>query len=409
MENSGDRTAIVAQDSWKGWTVAGASFIGLLFSVGVLVVYSFGVLSSSMAQSFGWSNLQRSVLFVSFSLSSTIAGPIWGMVADRVGPRKVVIISSILLAACFCGLAAIPNNLLVAHLMFALIGLLGSGTLPPMYASLVVGWFNRFRGLALGTAMVGVGIGAAVLPPIAAKIITVWGWRETCIAYGMAVLLFSLPCAIVFLRSYSEQSTTSKSDDRSNRVTFAAVSSQYQTWILAIFAVVTGAILVACVTNFVPLLQSRGETLTSAAKYQAILGISLVAGRFIGGALLDRVFAPRVVTVILITTALGLLLLAQASTPTAYTLAAIGIGLSIGIEIDFLGYIVSRYYDRASFTTIFASFFALYSIGATAGPPLFSWVMQVAGSYVPGLLGSSALMFVLGMSLFMLPRYEPKA
>ncbi len=399
-------TAPDRKDSQRGWSVVGAAFMGMLFSVGVLVVYSFGVLTSSMAADFGWTHIQRSALFVSFSLCSTVAGPIWGAIADRVGPRRVVIVSSILLAACFCALAAAPNDLVLAHVAFAAIGLLGSGTLPPTYASVVVGWFDRHRGLALGVAMIGVGVGAAVLPMIAAKIVLQYGWREMCVAYGLMVLLLSLPCTVMFLRGYPEPRVQRQVARQSIRATVGAAMGQYRTWILATFAFLTGAVLVGSVTHFVPLLQSRGETLVHAAQYQSILGFSLIVGRLIGGGVLDRVFAPRVVTAVLLVTATGFMVLYQANSPVAYILAAIGIGMAVGTEIDFLAFIVSRYYDRAAFTTIFALLFAIYSLGASAGPPFFAWLVQVSGGYGLGLLISAVLTFLLGLAMFALPRYE---
>ena len=88
----GESAALPAKDSRQGWGVVCAAFVGLLCSVGVLVVYSFGVLVSSMAQDFGWDPVQRSTLFVAFSLSGTVAGPVWGVIADRAGrDRKSVV------------------------------------------------------------------------------------------------------------------------------------------------------------------------------------------------------------------------------------------------------------------------------------------------------------------------------
>jgi MFS family permease len=88
-----------SKDGTRGWLVAAGGFLCLLFSVGVLVVYSFGVLSPAIGNEFGWSNIERSTLFLAFSLSSVVAGPIWGAIADRIGAKPVVIISLILLGA----------------------------------------------------------------------------------------------------------------------------------------------------------------------------------------------------------------------------------------------------------------------------------------------------------------------
>jgi len=402
-----DAAAGAARDSWQGWTVVGAAFVGMLLSVGVLVVYSFGVLSSAMAAEFGWSNVQRTGLFVSFSLCTTLAGPVWGTIADRAGARRVAMVSPVLLAACFGALAMVPNNLLVVHMTFAALALLGGGTLPAAYASLVVGWFDRRRGLALGIAMIGVGVGAAAVPPIAAKIISLHGWRAVCLAYILVILLISLPFAAMFLRSHPEQQRAHRAKaGRPIGSIVAAAMTQQRTWVLAVFSFMTGAVFLASVTNFVPLLQSRGESLVHAAQYQSVLGISLILGRLIGGALLDRIFAPRVVTAILLVTAAGLLVLRDANAPAAYILAAVGIGMAIGLEIDFLAFIVSRYYDRAAFATIFALFFAMYALGAAVGPPLFAWSVQASAGYSSALLACAVVIFAISLLMFALPRYQ---
>ena len=70
---------------------------------------------------------------------------------------------------------------------------------------MIVRWFDRRRGLALGIALAGVGLGAALIPPLAQAVITNYGWREAYLAIGGVVLLISLPLIIVFLRDSPEQ------------------------------------------------------------------------------------------------------------------------------------------------------------------------------------------------------------
>jgi MFS family permease len=397
---------VLPTDDWRGWLVAAGGFVCLLFSVGVLVVYSFGVLGPAMGNEFGWSNIERSTLFLAFSLSSVVAGPIWGAIADRIGAKKVVIVSIILLALCFAAMSRLPNDLIVAQLGFAMIGLLGGGTLPPTYASLVVSWFERYRGLALGLSLLGVGMGAALMPTLAAKIVTLYGWREVCLAYAGMILVIALPAASLMLRVYPEPLSQRRTLAPSVGTVVSSSMREPRMWILVGFAFLTGLVLVGNVTTLVPLLQSRGESLVDSAKYQSILGLSLVFGRLAGGALLDRIFAPRVVTGILMITGAGFLMLYAANSPAAYVLAAIGIGMAIGMEIDFLAFIVSRYYVRSAFTTIYAMLFAVYSLGASSGAPAMAWMHRASGGYGNGLLVSAGLIFALSMLMFALPRYE---
>ena len=168
--------------------------------MGVLVVYSFGVLASAMAEDLALSRTQLPSVFMVFSLSVVLAGPVWGALTDRFGGRSITIISSILLAGLFCSLTILPGNIGFVYAAFAAIGLLASGTLPASYASIVVGWFDKRRGLALGITMMGVGAGAAAAPPLSAALLAEFGWRNTYLIFGLLIVLFSVPIMIAFLR-----------------------------------------------------------------------------------------------------------------------------------------------------------------------------------------------------------------
>lgn len=394
------------KDSRQGWSVIGAAFIGMLLSVGVLVLYSFGVLTSSMSKEFEWTGVERSTLFLAFSLSSTIAGPVWGGIADRIGSHRVALVSSGLLCLGFVCLGIVHNSLLLTQLLFAFLGIFGSGTLPAVYSSVVVGWFDRHRGLALGITMTGVGAGAAIIPSVAAAIDAAANWRWICFSFAGMIAVFSIPAAGLFLREYPKDKDLGAASVSANwRTVVAGVLTQTRTYILALYAFVLGAIVIAGVTNFVPLLQSRGLTLTEAASYQSLLGVSLIAGRLITGALIDRIFAPYVMTAILCVTAAGFGILSQANSPVAFVIAAVGIGLAIGGEIDFLGYMVSRYFNRAMFTTIFAFLFAIHSLGASGGPVLFGWLVECSGGYSLPLLSAAGLSLFLAGLMLALPGY----
>src|SRR5579872_2427367 len=83
-------------DSRRGWLVVAAAFIGLLFSMGTLLVYSFGILALAMAEDLGFSRTQLSSIFLVFSLACVLAGPVWGALTDRFGGRAVTMSSSLL-------------------------------------------------------------------------------------------------------------------------------------------------------------------------------------------------------------------------------------------------------------------------------------------------------------------------
>ncbi|NNE37499.1 MAG: MFS transporter, partial [Gammaproteobacteria bacterium] len=337
----------VKTDSRRGWVVVSAAFVGLLLSFGVLVVYTFGVISSAMSAEFGWGNVERGTLFAALSFPGIIGGPLWGLLADRIGGRRVVILASILLAIGFCFIVLIPENRAVVYLYFAILGFIGSGTYPPPYASVVVGWFQKYRGLALGVTMTSVGVGAAALPPIAAILTETYGWRLTYVFFGLAMLIVMVPIIARFLHAFPDLELKENNKgqvpaiEKKQSNLLALVKEAFshpKTWILLSFAFFSGAVLVTVVSNFVPILQSRGETVLQAASYQSVLGISLIMGRLCIGGLIDRIFAPYIMAIVVVLAAAGLLSLYSGSSAGIYIFAAVGIGLTIGAEVDFLGF-----------------------------------------------------------------------
>ena len=397
-------------DTRRGWLVVAAAFLGLFLSMGTLVVYSFGVLATAMGEDLGFSSAQLSTMFMIFSLATVLAGPVWGALTDRFGGRSITMISSLLLAGLFCALTALPSgNAAVLYAAYAALGLLASGTLPASYATVVVSWFDKQRGLALGFTMMGIGAGAAILPPLSAALLAHFGWRNTYLIYGFAVALVCVPVLMIFLKPNPSFAREQSASSSLPRLEFIRQAGRVRsTWILTFFALLMGAMLVGSLTSFVPMLQAQGMSRVQATGYQSVLGISLIAGRIIIGGLIDRIFAPRVMMAVLGVTTLGYVSMYYAHSPATYVLSAAGIGLAIGAEMDFLSFLVSRYYTRAAFATMFAFLFSCYALGAAFGPLLVGRLEATFGSYQPGLLMFAGLTFILGLTTLLLPRYDKK-
>ena len=76
--------------------------------------------------------------------------------------------------------------------MYFLIPFLGAGTLPQSYSRVLIAWFARRRGIALGVSLAGFGVGAMLVPVVGQLMIEDYGWR---MAYaGFAAAVFAWPC-----------------------------------------------------------------------------------------------------------------------------------------------------------------------------------------------------------------------
>ena len=112
---------------------------------------------------------------------------------DRFGPRAVMELGVALMAG---GLLLAPLTTQPWHLYLTIGVLVGAGSVCLGYSGqslFLPNWFNRRRGLAMGLAFAGVGIGSMTLLPWVQHMIEQTGWRTACTAMGILVLVVLAP------------------------------------------------------------------------------------------------------------------------------------------------------------------------------------------------------------------------
>src|SRR5204862_883250 len=91
-----------------------------------------------------------------------------------------------------------------AFLAFTLLLALGEAAsaiqTPIGYAKAIAAWFDRRRGLALGIAMSGVGLGGFIMPQLAEALIERVGWRGAYASLGLLTLVIAFPAVALWIR-----------------------------------------------------------------------------------------------------------------------------------------------------------------------------------------------------------------
>jgi MFS family permease len=178
-----------------GWIIIAVTFVTM--AIGVNARTAFSLFFPPIIDEFGW---ERGVTAGAFSFGfvvSAAASPLIGRMMDRFGPRSVMELGVALMAG---GLLLAPLTTQPWHLYLTIGVMVGAGSICLGYSGqslYLPNWFNRRRGLAMGLAFAGVGIGSVTLLPWVQLMIEHTGWRTACTAMGIVVLVVLAPINLV--------------------------------------------------------------------------------------------------------------------------------------------------------------------------------------------------------------------
>jgi MFS family permease len=174
-----------------GWIIIAVTFVTM--AIGVNARTAFSLLFPPILNEFGW---ERGVTAGAFSFGfvvSAAVSPLIGRLMDRLGPRSVMELGVALMGG---GLLLAPLTSEPWHLYLTIGVMVGSGSVCLGYSGqslFLPNWFIRRRGLALGLAFAGVGIGSMTLLPWVQLMIDRAGWRSACTAMGLVVFIVLAP------------------------------------------------------------------------------------------------------------------------------------------------------------------------------------------------------------------------
>lgn len=174
--------------------------LGLLLAISVITYIdrvNISVTARQMMPALGLTEVQMGEVFSAFVLGYALGQVPGGWLGDRWGPRLVLAIALVWWSI-FTALTAVAATLPIASLL----GILGSLVLVrflmgageaaalPNFNRTVANWLpSSERGLGMGIAIGGLGIGSALTPPLTAWIMVNFGWQTAFYIAGVVGLL----------------------------------------------------------------------------------------------------------------------------------------------------------------------------------------------------------------------------
>ncbi|HEX3570204.1 MAG TPA: MFS transporter [Acidobacteriaceae bacterium] len=417
MPSAAIRSDAVQTRVFRGWWIVLVAVVGQCFGLSTVLVYTFGVFAKPLGGAF---HATRGSIAMGVSLldvAVTFSAPAVGRIVDRFGARRVIVLSQLALVACLVGLSVARPPLWHLYVLYALAGATGVATVSVTYARVLANWFDRKRGLALGLASTGIGLGAFIGPSLAQVFIDRFGWRLAFVGLAATTLLIALPVVALFLVERPEQlglridgAEGHEPIDAGRTVASGmTVREAIRTptfWLLCGIFFVVGACGNGTAAHVVPLLTDAGESTRSAAFAASMFGFASIFGRVGNGYLVDRFFAPRVIACMFGAATVGIAMLWLGCAGTAAYVAMFLVGLAIGAESDVMPFLISRYFGMRSMGELFGCAFGSYTLGNATGRYLVAAGFDATGSYRIPLAYATAALMVATAATFLLQRYR---
>ncbi|AOH85184.1 MFS transporter [Sphingomonas panacis] len=394
----------------RGWLVVLAAMVGVAVGLSPVPFYTIGMFAPELSKAFGWS---FAAMMGSIGVQSAVvmvSGPLAGFAVDRWGPRRVAIVSLLLFGLCFMSLALSNGSLLLYYAQWGVMSVLGAGTLSAAWTRVVNGWFDKNRGLALGFASTGTGLTGFLIKPFTAWIITDYGWRAAFVAVGLLPILIGVPIILLLFHERRGLAATVGSNEAAEveeyGLTLMQALRSRRFWILAAAFFLIAFALTAPTPNLENILKSFHFELAQIGRITASFGLAVIAGRIVGGWMLDRIWAPACAFVILLVPALGSWLLAGDTLSGQAALAAVlCIGFGAGFEFDLLAYLISRYFGQRNYGMIYGCFYTVIAFGGGLGPVVYGYAFDSTGTYGTALLIGVACVLTGSVLLLLLGAY----
>jgi len=354
-----------------------------------------------------------SVYFVAYTIMSFV----WGTIADKIGPRRCMLIGQVSILVGLTGMGFM-SSLTTGFLFYFLCGAGAAGQSVPI-VRLLSDWFGGARrGTAIGIAMAGAGVLTVVLGVAVPIILASYSWRWNWWIGAAFVLIVAVVCWFLLVDtpgqrglapigtnnkelSASSIGHTKESEPIAPKITIRHILKRGTVWNLGGIYFIHGITYSIFMTFAVAYLKEIGWGVKAAAGVLATWGASQIVGPIIWGIAADRLTKKYLLAITLALEVMGLFIFLGSSTVGSYVGAAIiGFG-TVGIP-TIIAAAMADYYEPTTVGATFGFITLIFGIGAIVGPTIGGALGDATGTLLTAItlaLGALILAFVLTLVL----------
>ncbi|MCH2525142.1 MAG: MFS transporter [Dehalococcoidia bacterium] len=337
----------------------------------------------------------RTAVSVAFSLrrlEGGLTGPLEGYLIHWMGPRPYMVTGWIIFGLGFIAIGLCQNiyQFYGAFLMVTL-GQSVAGFLP--IVTVLVNWFDKWRGRAIAIYQLGGSIGALLVPVFAWSILNL-GWRETTIGVGFLVIVLGVPIALM-MHAHPEDygylpdgaqpgeeidNGNDAQDVYVNESILNALKSR-NFWFLG-FAHSAGITAWGALqVHQIPALVDIGIPELAAAGIVSYTLVISAFGRLAGGFLGDFLGTKKITAAAFIFQGIAVMILAFADTNAEVMIFATIFGIAFGTRGTLMTVLRAEVFGRQNFSRLAGLMDPVSSLSVLIAPIFAGIIFDTSGSY----------------------------
>ena len=412
------------REIYYGWYIVAVGCISLAMTTGV-VNNCFSQFMKPVCADMGITRQQMSLIQTVFSFSQMFFAMLWGSLSKRIHLHKSMCVCAAIMPiiyACYGLMQEIWMGYVISIVITPFFYIISMA----VFNYIIGNWFVKNRGLAIGLASMGTGIGGMVMNTLSSQLIIHIGWRMT---YGvLAAIMFILvvPPMILIVREKPEDKglkpygweeaerkdrEQNSSDQASAKVakfegyTFAEAIRMPVFWAVVFCSVSMVVSIMSFYPTLAPHLSDSGYSVTFAALMTSVSMGALAIGKVTLGRMFDKLGNRTAVTIACLCTLAGTIGMIFCTSPIALAFIVLGVGLGCSFGAVCMPIIVQNIFGMKDYNSIYSKLTVATNLGSALAPVITGRTYDVCGSYVPAYIGVAVLTVI---SIAVLRIYLPK-
>ena len=339
------------------------------------------------------SRTKAQLLFTFFSIGSVIASLLSTVVYEKYKPGKVMKVAVLFLAPLYY-LNGIATSIIQHYIIAFLVGFIQTYITMLPITLIVSNWFVSNKGKIIGITLMGSSLGGAIFNKVAGKMIVNLGYQATYRVLAIIMLVCTIPITYFVIRDNPYEMGLEPYGNNTKQETVVVkkkikdyalsdLKKQPLFWMFMCSLTLSSIAGINANTTVSPHLVSLGYGTEKAASVVSIVMLSMTAGKYILGAIFDKLGTKKGLIFSQLFLCLTFVSLILARNSIFIVLVIIGVGLG-GVLVT-VGYplIVESTFGRKDYAAIFGLVNAFQQAGNMLASVVTGLSFDKYGSYNP--------------------------